>query len=202
MERTLLGLSLGLLLVVSGCPPHSASDRSVTASDGVRVACEAVLRARELSLRTAKPYYLSETDLVDTAGPPDLRTRMADLPELIKNDWKKKPGYTDYYLDLEMRKFYHAYRSAIEDRGGQVDPNAANWRRSERFNNLKVWFYRFETGPEIRVYGGLFPLFGRGTGTFATTCFIIDDSRVLACCVLGRPLSSRPNGGRRSVSNE
>ena len=189
MRRILLGLSLSCLAVgATGCPPPGAPDSSMMRGDE---ACEAVFRTDQLSRQTGEAHYLSETELLRLKGIADLRIKMGEFPHLIRSDWEQEPDYSPEYVDYKMEGLYNMYRWALEDRGETVDANATNWRTSKRFNNLNVWFYDFHTGREIRVYGGVLPFVGRGTGAFAVSCFLLEDSRVLECSGYTRPLYRR-----------
>jgi hypothetical protein len=102
---------------------------------------------------------------------PELKLKVADLPELLDKDSNGDPQYRERIMQHDV---YRSYTLALEERGEQ--PNLDRWESSERFENLDVWLYNYRKPSEIVVVGWCI---STETGIFETGFFLLEGRRVL-----------------------
>jgi hypothetical protein len=87
-----------------------------------------------------------------------------------------------------MAALYMQYRDALRVRSQQLEAEGEDWRDSKSFNELEGWLYNYKNPPEIIVCG----IPPRGHGVFGTTCFLVDNTTVVAQCPIPRTFKKKP----------
>lgn len=160
-----------LFAVICGCEPK---DRYSFYADSERIlwANISINKLAQRSMNTGKQWYFTDDQVVAMVGKePELRLKVADLPQLLDKDSNGDPNYSDSIM--RDRVYQRAYLRAMELQGENSHP--AKWQDSAHFKNLELWLYNYEK-PLEQIVGGII---STRSGVFMTDFFLIEGSRVL-----------------------
>ena len=127
---------------------------------------------------------LSTGQLRATCGEPQQTMRVSQFATLLASPSEEKGAWGD----VQMASVFSKYRAQLAIRGETRD-SSPNWRASRRFNECRIWLYRWSNPQEMISESG-WPFSERGHHRISFY-FLIEDDKVLTTGWIERPPEER-----------